>query len=195
MRKNGYAELTTTEFPDALQFSVVRHCGWHEVILEPTLYMAMALSLVSSHFPKSSEKWVGIMAYVMTICFVYFTCNLFSLWLFWRNNEISVTNNEIEATGNLGRLFSKKVVIPWSNVNKIGWQERGLCVLRKVFWWPSVCILQGVDEEQVKTIRGAIFKKFPYFVNQIFPDIAEADKYRSSLEIGPAQQGDQTISS
>jgi hypothetical protein len=155
MRARGYAELTTTELSDELQFRSIRHAGWSDWLLR----IAPPATIVSTFFvPSFNHIWAFRILMILSVA-----GSTRLDWLHGRATELRVTSSELVATGNIGKLFStRKAVqaseVDWLGFNSVG-QEWGL-MLEGVE--TGVCLLiPGLNRKQAKTVADAILRRFP----------------------------------
>jgi hypothetical protein len=152
MKAFGRTELTTVELESELQFVVVRHDGWADLIAMMVLILFMYIMW------KWQNYWtLGFIAGISILSIV-------ARWLHGRTTILRVTEFELGATGNLGRMFSAEVRVPASDVTSIRYESSGLGDFGGVYLrrrWRRNCVLPGLSATQASEVVCAIYRRFP----------------------------------
>jgi hypothetical protein len=163
MKARGYAELTTTELPDGLQFVVVRRFGWADVIgpIYDVLFVICFLWFALSNL----DRWKPLtLTFVLVSLFFFLHLHL-SRWLHGRTTTLRVTADGLHATGNLGNLFATSLEATASEVASIRyqaspeWTTGGVYLKRGK---ASVRILPGLRFGPGNEVIDTIFRRFPH---------------------------------
>jgi hypothetical protein len=103
-----------------------------------------------------------------------FACALsLRAWLSNAREQLLVTGTGLEAIGDFGGSSRERVVLPWSGISGLEYQEgaenepSGLRARRG--GWRSTLLMTHVNKEQTEEIIAAIYRRFPYV------DMAEDD--------------------
>jgi len=167
MKAHGYTELTTTELPDEMRFRVVRHYGWVEIVFGSILCIALLTSLVMfGVLVLKRHDWLGHAGIFLTVLVFASYDHYFIRWLHGRTTELRVKSDELVVTGNLGRLFLKRMSLQASKVVWLGYihdfYSDGLTVEYDDDKAPPIiCVLPGLDREQAESTADAILRRFP----------------------------------
>ena len=155
MKACGYAELTTTELPDELQFRVTYHAGWEDWfrrIVPPVI-------IVSTFFvPWFNHIWV-----YRVLIFLSMAGSTQLDWIHGRTTELRVSSSALVATGNLRKLFSTRATVPasevmWLGFDSYGSNQRGFAVEGGEI---GLCVLPGLNREQAEAVANTILRRFP----------------------------------
>jgi hypothetical protein len=166
MKARGYTELTTTELPDELHFRAVHHYGWAEIVFGSILCIALLTSLVmSGALVLKRHGWLGYAGIFLTVLGFASYERYLVRWLPGRTTELRVKSDELVATGNLRRLFLKRMPLQASKVVWLGYIydifSDGLTVEYDDDKYSCICVLPGVSQEQAESIADAILRRFP----------------------------------
>jgi hypothetical protein len=146
------ASLKIEESPNSLVFRIERERGWFERVIALSTILFCFWGARNYH----SRIWLafGLVAIAGT----------FVDWLQGTETEITVTGAEIDARGNVNRMFSSEVLIDSAEVTSMGYSTggegdpSGLYVNGK-------CIAANISEQLTDQIADRIFRKFPEIGN------------------------------
>ncbi|MGA2887548.1 MAG: hypothetical protein ABSE51_05800 [Terracidiphilus sp.] len=163
MQARGYAELTTTELPDELRFTVVRQVTarrWFYRAAKLALtYTGVALFLIALCWVCGWKKEYSSALYISTGMFI---ANFFELAFHCNVSELRVTDGELVAAINPGkRFFSREDTVAVYRVSSIGWRGGGLLLVIDSFWKRAFRILPGLNKDQGKAVLDTIRNRFP----------------------------------
>jgi hypothetical protein len=162
MKALGYSELTTAELPDSLEFRVIWHFGWVEFI-RPVFYVAFVLFILMANILKHLTALDIALSLSGVLIMTFIFLDHAAKWFQGRTTTLRVTDNELVASGNLGRLFLTKVRIPAPEVDWLGYQcdilSDGLTI--EYGEEPCLCLLPGLNQEQAESAADIILRKFP----------------------------------
>ena len=152
----GNVELKTSEFPDALEFTVTRDDGLLETIAIPAITI-----VVMWLFWRTGNLWLRF----ISGCAVGLTAlAAFANWKQGRETKLRVTLEGVTARGNLGQLFATSVAVALGDISSIGFYDgggdgiSGLYVRRG---WRFCLLLPRLSKEQSQLVVDAITKRFP----------------------------------
>jgi hypothetical protein len=166
MRARGYAELTTTELPDELQFRVVHHDGWINLIAVPIICLFPFYFLWQGW--KHRNSWQLVVDFLIFVLLLTNIRRPVAKWLHGRATKLTVTSREFVATGNLVRLFTSAIKMPMSEARKLSyWTWNGSDGLYVNRGQSIICLLPGLNESQTKTAINAIFGRFPEIESKV----------------------------
>jgi hypothetical protein len=160
-----YSELSTSELPNELRFSVDRKTGWFFLVVWPTiLAVLLAVCLIvifTQEYPPDWSIGIAIGAAINLVALPI----MLALARRRSTTALSVTDQRLAAKGRgvgSSPFLSSTVNIPLSEVSWLGYlpsNTPGLyvsCGLMK-----NDCILPGLDGEQASTVTDAIARRFP----------------------------------
>jgi hypothetical protein len=165
MQARGCAELTTTELPDELQFTVVRQVTAHRWLYRAAKlalrYTVMALFLIALCWVcgwRSSREYISAL-YISAGIFIV---DFFEPAFYSSVSELRVTEGELVAAINPGkRFFSRENTVAVYRVSSIGWRGGGLLLVIDSFWKRAFGILPGLNKDQGKAVLDTIRNRFP----------------------------------
>jgi hypothetical protein len=155
MRALGYTELTSTELPDELRFTVVRHDGWFDWFRRTLAPVGVIFFLC---VPDPRLSW-GV-----RFAFIFVAISPMPLyWFRGRTTELRVTSGELIVTGNLRNLFSSRATMLASKVTWLGFNEvepntDGLRIEGEDA--DIDCALPELNREQAEAISDTILRRF-----------------------------------
>jgi hypothetical protein len=155
MKARGYAELTTTESPNELQFRVTYHAGWEDWFRR----IAPPAIIVSIFFvPSFKHIWV-----YRVLMFLSMAGSTQLDWIHGRTTELRVTSSELVVTGNLRRLFPTKATVPASEVMWLGFDNAGSNQRGFVLEGSEtcLCLFPGLNRERAEAVANTILRRFP----------------------------------
>jgi hypothetical protein len=152
MRAFGQVDLTTVSLPEELVFVATRRGGWTDYFTIPLLAgLVVWLWIARKELMSLLAAFIG-------------GFSLLASWSRGPETRLKITSTFLLADGNLDRMMTNEIRIPASEVKWINWAsggEDGLDGLHVGRGWTSVCVLPSITEQQARTIRSAIEKKFP----------------------------------
>jgi hypothetical protein len=102
----------------------------------------------------------------------YFVCLLVACayglhnWLSDREEQLLVTEKNVEAFGDFGGFSSDRVLLSWSDIAGLEYRAGGEDTPSGLFarkaGWSSALLMTRVDKEQAEEIIRAIYRRFPY---------------------------------
>jgi hypothetical protein len=153
-----YAELTTTELPDELQFTVVCRGNWVIGIfrmLLPIAPLSFILFAPSPHF-----SW-GIRIVLLLFCLIWVSSMNLS-WVHGGTTTLRVTSSGLVAAGNLGKLFSTRATMPASEVAWLGFSYlQGVADGLSIESAETDIYVPGLNREQAEAVAHKIMQRFP----------------------------------
>jgi hypothetical protein len=174
MQARGYTELTTTELPDELLFTVVHHYGWLDQIVGVILSLVFLIYFLGFEVWKHHERWAPFFdAFVVFVLLLGIRARA-ARWLSAGTEKLSIKESEITATGRVGSLFQTKMTVTASELREpgcglAGGIQFGVPVelkysdFRLKSGGKSRRVLEGLDQAQKKVVSDLIFKRFPAF--------------------------------
>ncbi|MGD0939282.1 MAG: hypothetical protein ABR905_06170 [Terracidiphilus sp.] len=170
MRARGYFELTTTELPDELRFTVVHHDGWINLIAVPVTFLFPIFVLW--------QAWVLRNTWRLVLCALILALSLSDIrrtiakWLHGNTENLSIKRSGIKTTGNLGRLLLTQLAVSASELTGPGYGLEGgrqygvpKALEYNDFYLKrgrkSFPILRGLNQEQKKNVSDLILQRFP----------------------------------
>jgi hypothetical protein len=174
MQARGYAELTTTDLPDELLFTVVHHNGWLDQIVGVVLSLVFLIYFLGFEIWRH-HKWRAPFfdAFVVSVVLLSIRGRA-SKWLNAGTEKLSIKESEITATGRVGSLFQTKMTVTASELKEpgcglAGGIQFGVPVELKYSDFSlnrgrkSRRVLVGLSQAQKKAVSDLIFKRFPAF--------------------------------
>jgi hypothetical protein len=170
MKARGYTELSTTELPDELQFSVVFHNGWINLIADQIIYLFPIFILWQARMQHNSKLLVLLLLiFALSLIDVR---RLLIKWLHGNRENLIINRNGISISGNLGYLFLTQLSISASELTRTGFGLKGgrqYGVPKNLEYndfylqYGRKClpILRGLNQDQKKNIYDLIIKRFP----------------------------------
>jgi len=95
--------------------------------------------------------------------------------------ELRVSDGEITATGNLGKVFARTLTVPTSELESLRESGGGLFLERDSFWKESARVLPGLSKEQGKAVINAIRDRFPEFWEEYDSQVSVPFGFRTGL--------------
>jgi hypothetical protein len=158
MQLLGKVELSALNLPDALEFTATREDDWVTYLIAP----GFGLVVLWWFFWRNGTPWPrlisGVAAGVTVLSYI-------ANRLHGRETKLRVTNEELAAEGNLGRIFLTRYRIATADLSSIRYDDGGDGGIGGLYiWhgWTSACVLPGVSREQADSIVDAIARRFPH---------------------------------
>jgi uncharacterized membrane protein YeaQ/YmgE (transglycosylase-associated protein family) len=159
MKLVGRVELKTMELPDALEFTIEREYGWFEIVLGLAITFLALWLFWRVHTAIAHLLVVAISGAVVV--------SVIAQRVQGRSTRLRVTSDGLYAVGNLDKLFTIKLRIPYSEIASFEYNfadegaSGGIYVKHR---GSRTCVLPGLDEDQGVSVKNAIFEKFPDLV-------------------------------
>ncbi len=154
----GNVELMTTEFPDALEFTVTREGALLETVVIP----AITIIVMWAFFWRTGNLWLRIIS-GSAAGFTIFAA--FANWIQGGKTKLRVTLEGVMAEGSLGQLFSTSVSVAIADISSIGFYDGGgdggISGLYVRHGWRFTPVLPRLSREQAQLVVDAITNKFP----------------------------------
>lgn len=172
MQALGHTELTITELPDELLFTVVRHYGWLDQIVGLILSLMFLIYFLTFEVWKHHESWAPIFdAFVVLVLLIGLRARA-ARWLNAGTEKLSINEDTITSTRRVGSLFQTKMTVTASELRKpgcglTGGIQFGVPVeikysdFRLKSGQKSRRVLEGLDQAHKKIVSDLIFKRFP----------------------------------
>jgi hypothetical protein len=122
---------------------------------------AIPLTLACLLFSFLLGQRNGDVFFLAALYFSFTLSPFLSRCLYGNVTVLCVSNDEIVATGNIGKVFTKRLTVPTSEVESLRESSGGLYLERDSFWKESGWILPGLNREQGRSLIGAILMRFP----------------------------------
>jgi hypothetical protein len=157
MRAREYAELTTTELPDELQFTVVRRTNWVEGIIR---MLIIAFPILILFAPSAHISWGLRMFFLFYMIILVSSMNL--SWVHGGTTTLRVTSSSLVAIGNLGKLLSTRATLPASEVTWLGFSYlQGVADGLSIEGEEADIYVPGLNREQAEAVADKILQRFP----------------------------------
>lgn len=144
------ASLEIVENPHSLVFRIERERGWVESL------MGFAAILFFFWEAQNSRSKIWVIFGLIAIA------GIIANWLHGTKMELTVTNDEILARGNVNRMFRTEIVIS-SAVKSIDYLSGGEDAPSGLYVkqaWQNTCVVADITEEQTGQITDRIYRKF-----------------------------------
>ena len=124
------------------------------------IFLPLGVSIGISYIAwrdRSLAATLGVIAVILVGSFDWFRS---------RNAELKVTENDLEATGYLGKGSNEYVHLVWPEIRdlkyQVGSKSRSSGLVAMTGKWSSTCLMADLSEEQTDEVIGAIYRHFPY---------------------------------
>jgi hypothetical protein len=176
MRARSYAELTTKESPNDLEFHAVRHTslrGWiYHSVMVALAVAAGAFTIIIIGRLLDWRDWENSAHSTSFWSFMasMYVVGLVEQLLNGRVANLRISGDELTVTLNPGsKVFSRTALLATSEVESLTLTNGGLLLERNGVWGRPIWVLPGLSKEQGAAVMKAVLGKFPGIWEEFYP--------------------------